>query len=310
MKHLSFREFLEVGRAEWQVQRRLLLRHYRRAYRFPLQSGRGPWALQRNRLLRHYARGPLGIPTRIRQTRLINAVEQLTLPGDASVLDAGCGHAYSSLWLAQRHPGYRLRAIDLDAELVAAGKRNASAIGLRNVDFYLADVAAIDEGAAYDLVFSMDVLEHVADDIGTLRAFRRALRPTGTLILHLPRRHQEHRRILPGFREHTTPEHVRDEYTPAEVGERLTASGFEVAELRFGFGPWGELAFELNNLCWKWEPLRLLLAVLFYPACVLFAYLDTREDHVDGNSLLVIARPATQAPQTAVGSLAGTESAA
>jgi hypothetical protein len=111
------------------------------------------------------------------------------------------------------------------------------------------------------------------------------------MILHLPRRHQEHRRVLPVFKDHTTPDHVRDEYTAAEIRARLDLAGFQVEYLRYGFSLWGELAFELNNLFWQHLPLRLLTAVALHPLCVWLAYMDTRQDYDDGNSLLVLARP-------------------
>jgi SAM-dependent methyltransferase len=290
MKPLTFRQFLEVGRDKWRTQRHLLLQHYMRDYRFLFQDRRKSWVARRNLLLRDYVRGPLGIHRRIRQARLINAIRALDLPPDADILDAGCGHGYATMWLARMRPDCRFRALEADPDLVVAGKRTATAMGLKNVAFYQGDVAALQDVAAYDLIFSADVLEHIEDDVGTLRAFRRALRPGRPLLLHLPRRHQEHRRVFPAFKRHTTPDHVRDEYTAEEITERLDRAGFRVEDLRYGFSLWGELAFELNNLFWERRLLRLAIAFVLHPLCVLLAYVDTRRDYDDGNSLLVLAR--------------------
>lgn len=298
MKNLSFRQFLEVGSWEWQVQRDLLIGHWVENYRYPFHAERKEWVTQRNRLLRHYARGPLGIHRRIRQTRMINAIRRLDLPPDARILDAGCGHAYSTLWLGLHYSDYDLQAIEIDPDLVKIARRTASAMGLDNLNVLQGDVSALDTVGAYDLVFSLDLLEHIEDDVGTLRAFRRALRPGGQLLLHLPRRHQDHWRLFSAFRDHTTPEHVRDEYTADEICQRLAMTGFEVEYLRYGFGKWGELAFELNNLFWRQLPLRLLTAFLLHPLCVWLGYMDTRQDYEDGNSLLVLARSVeTPAPE-------------
>ncbi len=296
MKRLSFKEYRQVGRIEWQVHRRMLIQHYMHGYRPPFHSQRKQWAAQQALLLRHYVRGPLGIHRRIRHTRMINAVQHLGLSADARILDAGCGHAYATLWLAQHYPGYQITAVEIEPELVEAARRAASALGLGNVEFVQRDITTLRHEGIYDLVVSMDVLEHVEDDVGMLQRFHRALRPGGQVLLHLPRRHQEHWRFFPVFREHTTPEHVRDEYTAAEIRENLYRAGFQVEYLRYGFSPWGELAFELNNLFWRHLALRLPIALILHPLCVWLGYMDTRRDYDDGNSLLILARPVQSLP--------------
>lgn len=268
--HLAYWQFRQVGREQWLVQHNLLVRTYVRLF------------------------GPLGVHARIRNTRVINAIRRLDLPPTARILDAGCGHAYATFWLARHYPNYHIRALDSDPELVAAGQRIATKLGLNNVEFLKIEVNKLAEVSTYDLIFSIDLLEHVVDDTGALRVFRRALRPDGWLLLHLPRRHQDHRRFFPTFKTHTTPEHVRDEYAAGEIRNRLNQAGFQVEYLRYGFSMWGELAFELNYLFWKWNGLRVLAALLTHPLAVWLAYMDTRQDYEDGNSLLVLARPSAQ----------------
>lgn len=269
MKPLNFQQFLQVGQEQWIVQRNPLARAFIRLW------------------------GPLGVHTRIRNTRIINAIRRLSLPSGACILDAGCGHAYATFWLARHYPQYNFWAIDIDTNFIAAGEKIASRLGLRNVRFVRADILELDlkEIARFDLIFSIDLLEHIEDDVGLLRHLRKALCPRGYLILHVPRRHQEHRRFFQAFKSHVTPDHVRDEYTASEICERLNQAGFQVESLYYGFSGWGELSFELNNLFWKHPWLRIITALLTYPLCILLAYIDTRRDYTDGNSLVVIARP-------------------
>lgn len=269
MKPISFLQFLQVGREQWIVQR-------------------NPWARFFFRLF-----GPLGVHARIRNTRVINTIRRLNLPDRACILDAGCGHAYATFWLARHYPQYKFWAIDADPKLIAEGKQIASRLNIRNIQFIQADICKlkIKDLAIFDLIFSIDLLEHIEDDVGLLRALREAINPCGYLVLHLPRRHQEHRRFFSVFKSHTTPDHVRDEYTAREIHERLSWANFEVEGLYYGFSGWGELAFELNNLFWRHRWLRIMTALATYPICVGLAYMDTRQDYTDGNSLLVIARP-------------------
>lgn len=257
------------------------------------QIGREQWLVERNYFKRSFVRcfGPLGIHARIRNARVINAVERITLPPNACILDAGCGHAYATFWLAQHYPNHRFRALEYQSNLVMAGKEIVARMGLKNVEFVQANVINLTEAAKYDLIYSIDMLEHILDDVDVLNRFHHALRLDGHLILHLPRRHQEHRRFFPAFKRHTTHDHVRDEYTAEEIRTLLEENQFEVTYLRYGFSMWGELAFELNYLFWEWTLLRVLTAILTHPACVWLAYKDTRKDYDDGNSLIIHARP-------------------
>ncbi|MBS1250253.1 MAG: Trans-aconitate 2-methyltransferase [Chloroflexi bacterium] len=266
---LSFFQFLKFGREQWRVQPNWARRVFVRLF------------------------GPLGVHAKIRNGRVVNAIVALDLPAKARALDAGCGHAYASFWLARRFPGWRIDAVENDHGLVAENREIAEDLHFRNLAFAGGEMSRFRATAPYNLIFSIDLLEHVPDDTGLLENFHRMLSPNGKLLLHLPRRHQEHRRIFPGFRRHTTPEHVRDEYTAPEISQKLRRSGFEVEYLRYGFSWRGELAFELNNLFWERPWLRVTLALLFHPLSIWLGYLDTRENYEDGNSLLILARKAT-----------------
>jgi SAM-dependent methyltransferase len=258
-----------------------------------LQVGKEQWLAQPDLLRKAFVRlfGPLGVHARIRNTRVINAISRMNLPADARVLDAGCGHAYATFWLARRHPQIQFDALEIDEKLVRNGQIISRGLGLQNVRFILGTALEVADDGTYDLLFSIDVLEHIVDDVGTLGKFHRAIKPAGTLLLHLPRRHQEHKRFISSFSRHTTPDHVRDEYTAAEIREKLAQTGFEVMSINYGFSMWGELAFESNYLFWKWPPLRILSALVLHPLSVWLAYMDTRQDYDDGNSLLILARP-------------------
>ena len=253
--------------------------------------GHEQWLVQSNPLQRLFIRlfGPLGVHARIRNTRVINAIQRLELPAGARLLDAGCGHGYVTFWLARQYPQYRITALEVDPKLVHDGLAIAKKLDLTNVSFIQGSATDLKDTQRFDLIFSIDVLEHIEDDTGTLRVFRKCLKPMGWLLLHLPRRHQEHWRFFSAFKDHTTPDHVRDEYTDSEIREKLTQTGFRVEYLRYGFSKWGELAFELNYLFWRWNPLRVLSAILFHPLSVWLAYMDTRRDYAEGNSLLILA---------------------
>jgi 2-polyprenyl-3-methyl-5-hydroxy-6-metoxy-1,4-benzoquinol methylase len=107
------------------------------------------------------------------------------LPADrqASILEIGCGNGHF-LWFL-KELGYRnVRGVDLSPEQV----ETAQLLGITE-----ASVGDLHEelnrtGQALDLIVARDVLEHFSAEaaIQTLEACRRALRPHGAVLIHLP----------------------------------------------------------------------------------------------------------------------------
>ncbi len=264
---LSFNDFLHLGQEQRLLHTNVLFRTFFRCF------------------------GPLGLHARIRNAHVLQLVETTALPSDAYVLDVGCGHAYTLFWLARRHSEWKLYGVDIDKELITNNNRIARALGLTNLFFYQGDVTRLKTDFSCDLILAVDVLEHLEEDITALLSWRRLLSPTGWLILHLPLRHQMQKRVFPIFKQHIVSDHVRDEYTVEEIGAKLREAGFCIYLLKFSFGFWGELAFELNYLFWQYEWLRNLIAFLTFPLAVSAGYLDIRCPPQQGNSFIVIARP-------------------
>lgn len=268
-ERLSFTDFLWLGRDQWVVCSNLLVRAFTRYL------------------------GPLGVHSRIRTAHILRVVEKLPLPPKARVLDAGCGHAYAAFWLARRHTDWEIWGIDIDTEIIERNQRAAYVLGLGNLHFRIGDVARLKASTPFDLIFSIDVLEHLEGDIEVLSIWREAITETGWLVLHLPLRHQMQRRIFRVFEQHIIMEHVRDEYTAEEIVAKLAQANFVVHSITYGFSFWGELAFELNNLCWQRPWLRTLLALLSFPLAIPMGYVDSCSSSDWGNSFIIQARPST-----------------
>ncbi len=84
------------------------------------------------------------------------------------VLEVGCGTGAFTALLAA--PGRAVRAIDLDAERVAAARTATSK--LNEVHVEEADIAAAGWRECFDTVVMLDVLEHIEDDLAILRQLR------------------------------------------------------------------------------------------------------------------------------------------
>jgi 2-polyprenyl-3-methyl-5-hydroxy-6-metoxy-1,4-benzoquinol methylase len=99
-----------------------------------------------------------------------------------SVLDVGCGTAALVINLAKE--GYAATGIDVSPEMVRNAKESLRMAGLSPELVRLFDVNDVEE--RYSAILSLDVLEHLEDDLGMVRAMSNALLPEGRLIVTVP----------------------------------------------------------------------------------------------------------------------------
>jgi SAM-dependent methyltransferase len=99
-----------------------------------------------------------------------------------TVLDVGCGPGTITLDLAAAVAPGIVTGVDVAAAALDAARAEAVARGTRNVRFIEADVSRLPvEPASQDIVHAHQVLQHVADPVGTLRSMAEATRPGGTV---------------------------------------------------------------------------------------------------------------------------------
>lgn len=104
----------------------------------------------------------------------------------ADILELGAGHGTLTERLA-RHAarrGGKVTATDLSPRCVDT--LNAKYCTDPRVEVLLGDIEAVVEGRSYDTAVLVNVLEHIEDDAGALRALYAALRPGGTVVLFVP----------------------------------------------------------------------------------------------------------------------------
>jgi SAM-dependent methyltransferase len=257
----------------------------------------------RQRLKQHakqLARRTIGEPyvgKRMKLHRLDDVFDHLTLSPRA-VLDAGAEDATFVYWLADRFPAAAVKAVDIDDAAIAACLAARPARYAARVSFevsYFADLAP----ESVDLVTALDVLEHIEDDRGAAADLYAALRPGGTMLVHVPRNRWRTR----SGHEHWVPDedawqinpgHVRTGYSPEAMRELLEGAGFEVRLLETWIGRWGTLAHDVYARLEHPAPLRLLSV----PVTDVCSWLDKRQPTADGNSVFAVAtKPhATRSP--------------
>jgi 2-polyprenyl-6-hydroxyphenyl methylase/3-demethylubiquinone-9 3-methyltransferase len=98
-----------------------------------------------------------------------------------TALDVGCGAGLLCEPLARL--GARVTGIDAAPEVIAVAREHAATMGLE-IDYRNAAVEQID--GQFDLVTSLEVIEHVADPSAFLKSLAARLAPGGLLILSTP----------------------------------------------------------------------------------------------------------------------------
>jgi len=148
-----------------------------------------------------------------------------------SALDVGCGAGLLCEPLARL--GARVTGVDAAPENIAAAQDHATGSGLA-IDYRQGELASLGLGK-FDLVCSMEVIEHVADKPAFIAALAARLAPGGLMVLSTPNRTAASRLLLVGAAETIgmIPKGTHrwgDFVTPDELREMLAEAGLEMGQ--------------------------------------------------------------------------------
>ena len=113
-----------------------------------------------------------------RRTVLDGVIAGLGLPAHARILDAGCGSGRNMLELARLGS---VTGVELSETSVALARARAAG---EVVAGSVLEMPFADD--SFDLAVSLDVIEHLEDDLGALRELRRTVAPGGALLVTVP----------------------------------------------------------------------------------------------------------------------------
>lgn len=149
-----------------------------------------------------------------------------------TLLDLGA-HVGRLLKLAAE-AGWRAEGIELNPRTSAYAAR-ATGLPVHRAD--LRDLQA--EGRRYAAVTLVDVLEHIAEPVGALRAVRGVLEPGGLIAVKVPHgpnqllKENLRDRVVPGYRGTVADNLVHvSHFTPRALRMALEQAGFEEIEIR------------------------------------------------------------------------------
>ncbi|MDX2130376.1 MAG: class I SAM-dependent methyltransferase [Chloroherpetonaceae bacterium] len=221
--------------------------------------------------------------------------------GRFAMYDAGSGFGQYSYYVASHFPDAEVYAVDVKEEQIDDCKKFFSAAGLRNAQFAVEDLTKVTHHNKFDVILSVDVMEHILDDVAVFRNFHRALKEGGTLIINTPSDLAEDHDHDDHAHEGSmtfVDEHVRDGYSPKDITEKLTVAGFTEIRTSYTYGFWGNLYWHLalkvpltllgfSKLLFIFLPMYYLLT---FPFALVFMTLDINSMNETGSGIMVVAK--------------------
>lgn len=218
----------------------------------------------------------------------------------SDILDAGSGFGQYCYNLSQLFPKAKILGVDVKQEQIADCNHFFQQIGKeKQVTFAVADLTQYISPGHYQLILSVDVMEHILEDEQVFKNFSESMQPGGLLLISTPsdqggsgRVHHEEEGVH-GF----IGEHVRDGYNREEITAKLINAGFSKVLISYSYGKYGSAAWKMSMK----YPVQLLgfsrifyLILPFYylvvfPICSLLNYLDVNLQNKSGTGLLVSA---------------------
>lgn len=195
-----------------------------------------------------------------------------------AILDAGCGRGDYTFYLAGRFPDAQVHGVDIDEARVDRNRRMAEQLGFENVTFEKADLVSAKFSTPFDLIISIDVLEHIAQQEQALRNLAGLLTPQGRVFYHIPTARTKpvpFSRSLRGFHEWADEEHVAEDRSADDFVNLMRRSGYEITQTHRTFGYFtGELATSLFNIPYQNTLKNKVLQAMLSPICRVLALAD------------------------------------
>lgn len=222
----------------------------------------------------------------------------LQFPGEAFILDAGSGFGQYSWRMSRMNKLWKIKAVDINSEHIEDCNRFFGKTGLSGrVDFHTGDLTALSDINSYNIILSVDVMEHIEKDVLVFQNFYKSLKDNGILLISTPSDKggsDVHNDKEVSF----IDEHVRDGYGIKDITEKLSFAGFRSVEAAYTYGKPGNLSWRLSmkypvkmlNVSYLFFIILPLYYLIFFPVSIILNIFDLHLNHKTGTGLLVTAR--------------------
>ncbi len=164
---------------------------------------------------------------------------------EISIYDAGTGYGQYSYFMSKKMQPNKIYAVDVKEKWIKDCEAFFSSRNISSVLFGVEDLTAVDHENKFDLIVSVDVMEHIVDDVKVFQNFYRALKPGGFLLINTPSVYggsDVHEESDESF----ISEHAREGYSFKDLESKLEPLGFKVYRSRYTYGKWGDRAWRLG----------------------------------------------------------------
>ena len=213
-----------------------------------------------------------------------------------SILDAGSGFGQYVYYLSCINKQWTIKGVDVKDEQVEDCNNFFKKINKPSVRFEIADLTTFSEENKYNLILSIDVMEHIEEDVCVFKNLHKSLKNQGLLLISTPSdqggsdvHHEDEHSFI--------SEHVRDGYNILDIENKLKDAGFSKIEVYYTYGCPGNISWYLSMK----YPIQLLnfskiffiilpfYYLLTYPFSLILNFLDVTLKHNKGTGLLVKA---------------------
>ena len=226
-----------------------------------------------------------------------------TQPQNTEILDAGSGFGQYSYYLARTNRKSRILGVDVKTEQIDDCNIFFKKAGLTNATFEFADLIKFVKQDWYNLILSVDVMEHIEEDVLVFNNFCKSLKQGGMLLVSTPSDqggsdvHDHHDHYRNDGSQSFIDEHVRDGYNIDEIQEKLKKAGFTKTEAVYSYGWPGKISWKLSM---KYPILMLNFSKAFYLVlpfyylvtywlAIILNFMDVKLTHKTGTGLIVKA---------------------
>lgn len=215
---------------------------------------------------------------------------------EATILDAGSGFGQYTYFMSTIDRRFNITAVDVKDEQVKDCNRFFTSIKRGNAKFEVGDLTQFTRNNYYDLILSVDVMEHILEDVLVFKNFAASMKKGGMLLISTPS-DQGGSDVHGDDDESFIEEHVRDGYNIQEIKDKILSAGFSKVEARYSYGWPGKISWRLSM---KYPILMLGASKVFfiilpfyylvtYPFALMLNYFDVWFTHKTGTGLIVKA---------------------
>ncbi|HKK43050.1 MAG TPA: methyltransferase domain-containing protein [Bacteroidales bacterium] len=219
-------------------------------------------------------------------------------PGDADILDAGSGFGQYTWRMSRMNSKWKIKAVDINSEQIDDCNSFFKKAGASDrVSFETLDLTTLSEKNSFNIILSVDVMEHIEDDRTVFLNFFNSLKDNGTLIISTPS-DKGGSDVHDETEESFIDEHVRDGYSIEDITQKLKSAGFGEVNASYTYGKPGNISWRLSmkypikmlNKSYLFFILLPFYYIITFPVAIILNIFDLRLTHQSGTGLLVMAR--------------------